>query len=137
MYTLKYTYMQYTGPEIPLSSIWPFFPLEFTKFTVTLFCTFVHKLNELNEPTGLHFNLPGHNISIIMASILEECFHSTTTYRKQREEFFIQAFQTKFKGMNKKLLTLTPTQKSICLPPPLFTKRTFSNFMFLFLTTSC
>ena len=59
--------------------------------------------SKLNEPTGLHFNLPGHNIYMLKASILKKCFHSSTTYRKQREEFLFQAFQTKFKCMNKML----------------------------------
>lgn len=57
---------------------------------------------KLNEPTGMHFNLPGHDISMMKAAIIEKCSYSTTTYRKQREEFFIQAFQTKYKGMNRK-----------------------------------
>ena len=33
--------------------------------------------SKLNEPTGLHFNLPGHKISMLKASILEKCFHSS------------------------------------------------------------
>ena len=46
------------------------------------------KLNEPTGETGLHFNLPGHNISMLKASILEKCFHSSTTYRKQRGVFY-------------------------------------------------
>ena len=57
--------------------------------------------------------------------MLEECFRSTTTYRTQREEFFIQAFQTKFKGM-----TLKPKQKFI--PPPFLKKKFFQAFCFFF-----
>ena len=69
----------------------------------------------------------------VNGSILDECFHSTTTYRKQREEFFIQAFQTKFKGMNKKLLTLTPTRR---LVPRIFLFNLYCFFVFFSNTSS-
>ena len=55
-----------------------------------------------SEPTGSHFNLPGHNISMLKASIIEQCKFDSKMYRETREEFFIQKFQTKFKGLNRK-----------------------------------
>ena len=59
--------------------------------------------NKISEPTGLHFNLPGHNISMFKASIIEKCKFDSRMYRETREEWYIQKFQTKFKGMNRKL----------------------------------
>ena len=59
--------------------------------------------NKISEPTGLHFNLPGHNISMFKASIIEKCKFDSRMYRETREEWCIQKFQTKFKGMNRKL----------------------------------
>ena len=57
----------------------------------------------LSEPTGHHFNLPGHNLSMLKATIVEKCKTNSKMYRETREEFFIQKFPTKFKGMNRKL----------------------------------
>ena len=61
------------------------------------------KGKKLTEPTGLHFNLPGHNLSMFQASIIEKCNHDSRAFRERREEEFIKHFQTKFKGMNRKL----------------------------------
>jgi len=55
---------------------------------------------KISEPTGQHFKLPGHDISMFRASILEVCKSERRVYREHREENFIQAFQTKLKGMN-------------------------------------
>ena len=58
----------------------------------------------LTEPTGLHFNLPGHDMSMFTFTVLEKCPSiSSRSYREEREEHFIKLFQTKFKGMNRKL----------------------------------
>ena len=54
-----------------------------------------------SKPTGQHFNLPGHDISMFRASILEVCKSQSRVYREHREEHFIQAFQTKLRGMNR------------------------------------
>ena len=56
-----------------------------------------------SEPTGFHFNQPGHKISHLRATILEICNSNSKIYRETREELFIQNFQTKFHGMNRKL----------------------------------
>ena len=53
--------------------------------------------------TGLHFNLPGHSIANMKISIVEKCFNDSKMYRKIRESFFINKFETKHLGLNKKL----------------------------------
>ena len=50
-----------------------------------------------SEPTGQHFNLPGHDISMLRASVFKVCKSQSRVYREHREEHFIQAFQTKLR----------------------------------------
>ena len=57
----------------------------------------------LSQPTGLHFNLPGHSASDMKGTIIEHCGDKSKTYRKLRESFFINQFNTVRKGMNKKI----------------------------------
>ena len=57
----------------------------------------------LTEPTGRHFNLPGHDISMLRFSVIEKCSTVSRMFREEREEKFIKLFHTKFKGMNRKL----------------------------------
>ena len=59
--------------------------------------------NKISEPTGFHFNLPGHDISMLRATVLAQCKFNSRIFRETREEFFINKFQTKFSGMNRKL----------------------------------
>ena len=55
----------------------------------------------LSQPTGHHFNLPGHNISNVKVTILEKVKKRETNYRKEREHYLIKKFNTFYKGMNK------------------------------------
>ena len=52
--------------------------------------------------TGEHFNKPGHQIADMKITILEKLKSSDAQLRKTRETFYIQRFNTKYKGMNKK-----------------------------------
>ena len=56
--------------------------------------------NKTNEPTGLHFNLPGHRLSDMEVSILEKVFSKDKLTRETRESFYIREFQTEINGMN-------------------------------------
>ena len=59
--------------------------------------------NELTDhPTGNHFNLPGHNLGHMEATIVEHCKYTSDNYRRTREAEFISRFNTKNKGLNKK-----------------------------------
>ena len=57
---------------------------------------------KLDKATGAHFNLPGHNIADMEISIIEKVFNTNQQYRKTREEMFIEEFNSKYKGMNRK-----------------------------------
>ena len=61
------------------------------------------KNQKVAEPTGFHFNKPGHNLSMFSCTIIEQCDFDSRAFRENREEEYIKLFQTKFKGMNRKL----------------------------------
>ena len=55
-----------------------------------------------SQPTGLHFNLPGHSLANLKATIIEQVIYKDEEYRKEREHFYINKFNTYHDGMNKK-----------------------------------
>ena len=57
---------------------------------------------QLTKATGHHFNLPGHGVSDMLVTILEKVHSLDPLVRKQREEFYIMKFNTKYKGLNKR-----------------------------------
>ena len=56
--------------------------------------------NKTKEPTGQHFNLPGHNVSHMEISIIEKVYSQSRAMKV--ESYFIQEFQTELLGMNDK-----------------------------------
>ena len=54
-----------------------------------------------SQPTGLHFNLPGHSLANLTITILEQAKRNNEEYRKEREKYFIRKFNTYYKGMNR------------------------------------
>ena len=54
-----------------------------------------------SQPIGLHFNLPGHTLANMKATVIEQVKIHDKIYRKEREQFYIQKFDTFHKGMNK------------------------------------
>ena len=57
--------------------------------------------NNVDTPTGEHFNLPGHSLSDLRVSILEKVRSKDDMYRKERERYFIRKFYTYYKGLNR------------------------------------
>ena len=55
-----------------------------------------------SQPLGAHFNLPGHSLANLKAAIIEQVLKNEEEYRKEREHFFINKFNTYYEGMNKK-----------------------------------
>ena len=55
----------------------------------------------LNQPTGAHFNLPGHSLANLNITILEQAKRNNEQYRKERESYFIRKLNTFYKGMNR------------------------------------
>ena len=57
---------------------------------------------KLDQATGFHFNQPGHTIANMTISVLERVKYNDTFYRREREKYLINKFQTNIKGLNKK-----------------------------------
>ena len=57
--------------------------------------------NKLSKATGQHFNLPGHKLSDMHITALEQIHNDDPMYRKIREKMYINLGNTKHKGMNK------------------------------------
>ena len=54
-----------------------------------------------SQATGAHFNLPGHSLANMKATIIEQVNINSEQYRKEREHFYIRKLNTFHKGMNK------------------------------------
>ena len=57
----------------------------------------------LNVSTGDHFNLPGHSLANVQITILEQVKKNCTMYRKEREKYFINKFNTYHQGLNREM----------------------------------
>ena len=55
----------------------------------------------INQATGSHFNLAGHDISNMQLTIIEKVKKNDQTYRREREKFFIEQFNTFHAGINR------------------------------------
>ena len=55
-----------------------------------------------DKATGNHFNLPGHTISDMKVTVLENIHKSDPEYRKERGTYLIRKFNTFYQGLNKK-----------------------------------
>ena len=55
-----------------------------------------------NKATGAHFSLPGHSLSDLSVTIIEQVKKNEDTYRKEREKYHIKQFNTYHSGLNKK-----------------------------------
>ena len=56
---------------------------------------------KLDIVTGAHFNQPGHSLSHLSITIIEkQKYKQSDIYRKERERYFINKFNTHYKGMN-------------------------------------
>ena len=53
--------------------------------------------------TGHHFNQPGHDLSNLKITIIEKQNSQDESYRKERERYFINKFNTFYRGMNKQM----------------------------------
>ena len=71
-----------------------------------MICFIVDNTQEILENikstgTGHHFNLTGHSAANLRFSVLEKISNKSEAYRKNREAFYIERFNTKYKGLNR------------------------------------
>ena len=59
------------------------------------------KSDKLNEPSGEHFNLPGHSIHDMECLVLEEVKKLDPYVLRARESLLIQNFNSYNRGLNK------------------------------------
>ena len=57
---------------------------------------------EISKATGAHFNKPGHSLSDMTISVLEQVSEEDTYYRECRESKHIRDFDLKYNGINRK-----------------------------------
>ena len=55
-----------------------------------------------DKATGHHFNMPGHTLSDMKVTVLENIHKSDPENRKERETYLIRKFNTFYQGLNKK-----------------------------------
>lgn len=56
-----------------------------------------------SKATGFHFNLPGHSLANMKATVIEQVNTKDEEYRKEREKYFIRKFNTFYQGMNREM----------------------------------
>ena len=56
------------------------------------------KSKKLDKSTGAHFNLPGHSLANLTATILEKVRSNDIYYGKEREAYQIRKFNTFYSG---------------------------------------
>ena len=70
-------------------------------------CLADHCGNVVNKDTTTanrqHFNLPGHSLSDLIITVIEQVRKNDIIYRKEREEFHIRRFDTLNRGLNRKI----------------------------------
>ena len=57
---------------------------------------------KLDQPSGTHFNKPGHSKHNLKATVLENVKVYNQQYRKESEQFHIRKFQTFYRGLSLK-----------------------------------
>ena len=57
--------------------------------------------NVTSQATGEHFNLPGHSLADLRVTVIEQTARRSNEYRKEREHYHIQKFNTFHRGINK------------------------------------
>ena len=58
--------------------------------------------NHIDKATGAHFTLPGHSLADMRCTVLEQVKVRSDLYRKEREKYFINKFNTIEEGLNRK-----------------------------------
>ena len=70
------------------------------KYRLADHCGYIRN-KRLDQATGYHFNQPGHSLADLTVTVLEQSKRNNPQYRKQREEYHINRFNTYHKGINK------------------------------------
>ena len=55
----------------------------------------------MDKSIGAHFNLPGHGLENLSITIIEQVKSQDEDYRRERERYFINKFNTYHRGLNR------------------------------------
>ena len=59
-------------------------------------------LNQVqSRATGAHFNLPGHSLAPMNFKVIEQVKYNNEAYRKERETYHNNQFNTFYQGINR------------------------------------
>ena len=56
-----------------------------------------------SRATGAHFNLPGHSLADMKFTVLEQVKYNDEQYRRERESYHINKFNTFYHGLNREM----------------------------------
>jgi hypothetical protein len=56
---------------------------------------------QAHTATGANYNQPGHSLSDLSVTVLEISRKEDDLYRKEHEKYFINLFNTNYRGLNK------------------------------------
>ena len=59
--------------------------------------------DQTDNATGAHFSSPGHSLADLKITVLEQVKKKDDLYRKEREKYFIQKFNTYHNGLNRQV----------------------------------
>ena len=59
--------------------------------------------HDFKKATGSHFNAPGHSLSDISVTVIEQVKNNDILYRRERERYFINKFNTLHAGMTRQM----------------------------------
>ena len=57
----------------------------------------------VSKATGAHFNLPGHSLENMKFPVLEQVKYNSEPYRREKEIYHINKFNTFHKGLNREM----------------------------------
>ena len=57
--------------------------------------------NKISKATGEHFNQKGHKTSDMEVTVVEKVHNTDPQFRIEREKFYINKFNTRYKGINR------------------------------------
>ena len=71
------------------------------KFGLSNHCGYARN-QTLDKAISEHFSLPGYSLSDLSITVIEQSKRNNSLYRKKREEYYINCYNTLYKGLNKK-----------------------------------
>ena len=72
------------------------------KFRIDEHSGYIHN-HVTSKATGAHFNMPGHSLADMKFTVLEQVKYNDEQYRRERESYHINKFNTFYHGLNREM----------------------------------